>query len=264
MKLGMFQYAPLWEDRQRSRELIAATLPKTGEVTGIDWLIFPEMTLSGFTQNKSRSTLDESDIAYFSRLAVDYNAAVTYGGVVNGKNVSVTIDRHGVQLARYEKIHLFTYANEHESYRPGNTVTDFHLAGFRIRPVVCYDLRFGYLFWEKASDIDAFVVIANWPEVRAHHWRSLLTARAIENQAYVIGVNRVGADPLGNYAGDSCVIDPMGAPLLQCRDGSGLFITEIDPARVCEVRTKYPFLKDRKTMSLPGFRCNTTRNKEKQ
>jgi predicted amidohydrolase len=111
---------------------------------------------------------------------------------------------------------------------------------------VCYDLRFADEFWGLAEDTDAYVVVANWPEARREHWRLLLRARAVENQAYVVGVNRVGRDKTLVYTGDSAVIDPLGVALVECSSGESVVTADIDAATVSATRSTLPFLRDRR------------------
>jgi predicted amidohydrolase len=118
----------------------------------------------------------------------------------------------------------------------------------RVSPFVCYDLRFADEFWAVAPRTDCYLVVANWPASRRHHWRSLLVARAIENQAYVVGVNRVGVDGNGlAYAGDSMIVDPLGEVLASASEIETIVMADIDPAVVADVRARFPFLADRRS-----------------
>lgn len=151
------------------------------------------------------------------------------------------------QLHRYAKIHPFSYAGEHEHYRAGDELVTVDVEGVRTSLFVCYDLRFADEFWQLAAGTDLYVVVANWPERRRRHWQALLLARAIENQAYVIGVNRVGADGSGvTHVGDSVIVDPLGEVLASAAGGEALLVAEVDPAVVAAVRERYPFLRDRR------------------
>lgn len=151
-------------------------------------------------------------------------------------------------VERYDKLHPFTYAGEHEHYAAGAVSPTFVVEGVRITPFVCYDLRFADDWWAKAGETDCYVCPANWPASRRLHWQTLLRARAIENQAYVVGVNRVGTGDGLDYAGDSVVVDPGGAVLAAAEPFAEQVVTaEVDPARVAEVRGAFPFLRDRRT-----------------
>ncbi len=151
---------------------------------------------------------------------------------------------------RYAKIHPFSYAREHERFAAGDAHVTVEVEGVRVSLFVCYDLRFADEFWALAHDTDCYLVVANWPENRREHWRALLVARAIENQAYVIGVNRVGEGGGLDYVGDSRIVDPLGVVLAEATGEAGgeeaVLIADIEPARVAEVRTEFPFLADRR------------------
>jgi predicted amidohydrolase len=146
---------------------------------------------------------------------------------------------------RYAKIHPFTYGREHEHYSAGGDFLTVDVEGTRCSFFVCYDLRFADEFWALAHETDCYVVPANWPAARAGHWVALLQARAIENQAYVVGVNRVGDGGRLHYAGDSMIVDPLGG-FVQAGDGEVTITADVDPERVRTVRAEFPFLQDRR------------------
>ena len=160
-------------------------------------------------------------------------------------NVAVLASPDG-SVHRYAKRHLFSYAGEDTRMAAGSDTLTVDVDGLRTSFFVCYDLRFADDFWHLAPDTDAFVVVANWPAARTRHWRALLVARAIENQAYVVGCNRVGHGGSIDYEGDSLVVDPLGEVLA---DGAGagevILMASLDPAEVARVRGRYPFLADR-------------------
>jgi predicted amidohydrolase len=147
---------------------------------------------------------------------------------------------------RYAKIHPFTYAGEQEHYAPGCVRVVVDVEGVRVGLFVCYDLRFADEFWALAHDVDAYLVPANWPESRREHWRTLLVARAIENQAYVVGVNRVGEGDRLAYVGDSRIVDPLGRVVAEAAGSEALLVADVDPAVVAETRRRFPFLQDRR------------------
>jgi omega-amidase len=148
---------------------------------------------------------------------------------------------------RYAKIHPFTYAGEEEHYAAGADRVVVDVEGVRLGLFVCYDLRFADEFWALAPDVDAYVVPANWPESRREHWRALLTARAIENQAYVIGVNRVGEGDRLTYVGDSRIVDPLGRVVAEVTGTEALLVADVDTAVVTATRARFPFLQDRRS-----------------
>jgi len=147
---------------------------------------------------------------------------------------------------RYAKRHPFSYGREHEHFASGNDTLTVAIGEVRCTFFVCYDLRFADDFWTAAGDTDCYVVPANWPASRRDHWSTLLRARAIENQAYVVGVNRVGRGGKLEYSGDSIIVDPFGENCAEAGNAEQIIAAEIDPARVAQVRDEYPFLQDRR------------------
>jgi predicted amidohydrolase len=148
---------------------------------------------------------------------------------------------------RYRKLHPYSLGGEHEAYRAGDKPLTVEVAGLRVTPFICYDLRFADVFWAAAPDTDLYLVPANWPSPRRHHWQTLLRARAIENVAYVVGVNRVG--PAGDgaeHTGDSCIVDPTGELLATAAGVETVLVADVDPARVAATRERFPFLADRR------------------
>ena len=172
----------------------------------------------------------------------------------------------------YAKIHPFTYGGEGEHYEGGSSLTQVQVEDIRVSLSVCYDLRFPYVFWPLAETTDLYLIPANWPAKRRHHWQSLLVARAIENQAYVAGINRVGTGGGIHYSGDSAIISPLGEticsaspPLAQtdpastpettstppAEAGETILYAEINPEEVAAVRSRFPFIQDRRDIPHP-------------
>jgi predicted amidohydrolase len=151
---------------------------------------------------------------------------------------------------RYRKIHPFSHAGEERFVRPGDQLVTVEVAGFRVSMFVCYDLRFADEFWQLALDTDLYLVPANWPEKRREHWVALLRARAIENQAYVVGVNRVGeAGGEGGrltYSGDSRIVDPLGEELATASRGESVLLADLSTDHVASTRDHFAFLPDRR------------------
>jgi predicted amidohydrolase len=150
------------------------------------------------------------------------------------------------QTHRYRKIHPFTFAREHEHYDAGDEFLTVEVEGVRTTFFVCYDLRFADEFWQTATRTDCYVVVANWPERRRHHWSVLLQARAIENQAYVVGINRVGKGGDLDYQGDSAVIDPFGSVIAAASTDETMLLAEVSAERVADARARFPVLPDRR------------------
>lgn len=146
---------------------------------------------------------------------------------------------------RYEKIHPFTYGGEDKYFRAGDHSVTVDVEGLAVSLFVCYDLRFADRFWELADHTDLYLVPANWPVSRAAHWSTLLEARAIENQAYVVGVNRVGTGGNLTYGGGSRIIGPFGEDLARAGDVETIIYAEATSQHVKDIRAKFPFLVDR-------------------
>jgi len=244
MKVAVVQYDIVWESPTLNKPKIMELLkPIEGEK--IDWLIFPEATLTGFSMNADKTEVSDADIDFFKDIAETFECNVTFGAFKDRKNFLFTFSPSGKIINDYAKMHLFSYAGEHAVYKPGPGQRLLKILDFNIIPSICYDLRFSYLYWDKAVDSDVFLVSANWPEARREHWLTLLKARAIENQCFVIGVNRIGKDPKASYSGDSVVVDPFGRIILDCGKREGVFKAELEKALVANVREMYPFINDR-------------------
>ncbi len=160
-------------------------------------------------------------------------------------NVFVLVAPDGTQH-RYRKIHPFSHADEERYVRAGTEFVTLDIEGLRCSLFVCYDLRFADEFWALAPGSDAYFVVANWPAKRRVHWSSLLRARAIENQAYVVGVNRVGSGGGLDYSGDSAIIDPLGDVLATGAVGETILLADLDSAHVASTRDHFRFLQDRR------------------
>ena len=149
-------------------------------------------------------------------------------------------------MHRYRKIHPFSFGGEEKHFRAGSDLVTVDVEGLRISLFVCYDLRFADEFWQLARDTDVYLVPANWPAKRRLAWTSLLQARAIENQAYVVGVNRVGHGGGIDYVGDSRIVDPLGELLATASGGESMLLADVSAATVRRTREHFPFLQDRR------------------
>jgi len=248
IKFGLVQYNPEWENKLANEAKLKNLLKGISE---IDLLIFPEMTLTGFSM-KSKEFAEElksNTYKFFTWIAKEKKCAIMYGFIEKGKNKSfntlVHLNNQGKIINTYRKIHPFSYSNENLFYGKGKKTVVTKIKGLKIGLSICYDLRFPelYRFYAKEK-VDLIVDIANWPDSRIEHWRTLLKARAIENQCFVVGVNRVGNDPKLNYNGFSSVFDPMGKELVSVADQETVIISEIDGSLVSDIRKKLPFLDD--------------------
>lgn len=248
LKIGLVQYSPVWEDKSGSIEKIKNLLINNDK---LDLMIFPEMTLTGFTMRSEKFSEDLTGESYsfFSTLAKEKKCAVMYGVIEKGKkksfNTLVHLNNQGKIISSYRKIHPFSYSKENIFYGKGKETVITKVKGVKIGLSICYDLRFPELYRFYAKDKALLIVdIANWPDTRIEHWRTLLKARAIENQCYVAGINRVGNDPKLHYNGFSSLFDPMGKEIVAVENEEKIISVEIDKVYVDDVRKKLPFLND--------------------
>ncbi len=249
MKAALVQYSPVFEKVESNREKLDSLLANS--ISDEDLIVFPEMTLTGFTMNPEKYAEEEDgeSLRYFSGIASSFKKHVVAGYIekqkVNCYNTLIHLNREGEISARYRKIHLFSFAGENNHYTPGKRAVETGIDHFNTGVSICYDLRFPELFREYAKKRSSLIIcIASWPAVRAHHWEMLLKARAIENQCFVIGVNRTGRDPLNRYNGCSGVFDPLGDKLVMVEEKEMVISCTLDLSRVDEVRRKYRFLDD--------------------
>lgn len=253
MKVAAIQHDIVWEDPPGNFARLAPRIAAAAD-SGARLAVLTEMYSTGFSMDAEgiAEPVDGPSVQF----VVDQ--AQTHGLWVCGSvpEVQPGDDRPSNCLVlaapdgavhRYRKIHPFTYGGEHEKYAAGDTRVTVDIEGVRCSLFVCYDLRFADEFWALAADTDCYVIVANWPAPRRDHWRTLVRARAIENQAYVVGVNRVGSGGGLDYVGDSRIVDPLGELVAEATDGEAVLMAEVDPARVIEVRAKFPFLADRRT-----------------
>lgn len=251
MEISLFQFNPKWEDKSFNMQRILSILEKYSHVGEI--LLFPEMTLTGFSMNTSSlaEKMCDSTIAFCSAIARKYQTNVFAGMIEkfddNYYNTLIHITPQGNLKNKYRKIHPFSYSSENKYFKAGSNLVVSKVHNWKIGLSICYDLRFPelYRFYAKMG-VDLIIDIANWPDARIEHWSSLLKARAIENQCYIAGVNRVGRDLKLNYNGFSAVFDPMGKEIGTAKSKETILTVKLDKNYVKEVRKKLPFLNDMK------------------
>lgn len=250
MKIGLAQMDIAWENKEGTKKRCVKFFEKALK-QGIDLLIFPEMTLTGFSMevNKIGDRKLET-VKWFSEKSKQYNMCAGFGFVDikdnKGKNnFSVCTPDKG-EISRYIKIHPFSYGEEDKYYLKGEEIKYFNIDDINFSSFICYDLRFPEIFSAAAKNSEAILVIANWPESRREHWIALLKARAIENQSYICAVNRVGEGDGLYYSGDSMVIDPYGKVICTCRDEEKLLTADINKEEVEKCREKFRFKQDRR------------------
>jgi predicted amidohydrolase len=221
---------------------------------GADLIVLSEMFATGFSMRPERTAEDEGGpseqflLAQAAEHGAHVIASLAQRDADGGYRNNAIVAAPDGTVRRYAKLHPFTHSGEHEHYLAGNAFLTTDIDDLRVSVFVCYDLRFADEFWALADATDLYVVVANWPEARAEHWRVLLRARAIENQAFVVGVNRVGSGKNLVYTGDSAIIDPLGRALAECPPGESVVTAEIDAATVSHIRSTLPFLRDRRAM----------------
>ncbi len=250
-----------WEDKTESHRRAAALLDQARPPQG-SLVVLPEMFSTGFSMNVDATA--EGEERPSERFLVDSArrlAACTLGGVVTrwrpgvlAENQAVAFAPDGSELARYTKIHPFSFTGEDRRFARGREVVTFLWGGCTVAPFVCYDLRFPEVFRVAAlRGATVLVVIANWPAPRESHWLALLGARAIENQAYVVGVNRCGRDPQVAYSGRSRIVDPRGRVLAEAGEEAGTIDADLDLDAVLAYRREFPVLADVDPRFVPGI-----------
>lgn len=251
MNVHLVQSDVVWEDHAanhaRIRSLLAASPPAPGSL-----IVLPEMAFCGFSMSVNATAQSDAleDEAFVREIAAQYRSTVTAGVVSRasdgrGANQSVTLSPDGHVLARYTKLQPFAPSGEAECYSAGHELVTFSWNGFKAAPFICYDLRFPEHFRAAVKmGVELFVVIASWPVKRYHHWLTLLQARAIENLAFVIGVNRTGSDPNVTHNGRSVVVSPHGHIIADGGEQERVISACIDVKEVRAWREQFPALRD--------------------
>ncbi len=257
MRLALAQLDVAWEDKNKNKET-ALQFIKHAVTEKVDMILFPEMTLTGFSMNTSFIGENNNEtLEFFKESSSKFNIFIGFGyveGISNSKNkysvVSPPVMHRGVsqdaELVNYTKIHPFSFGTETMFYESGNEIKLFSAFDFTIAPFICYDLRFPEIFQIASKTAGLITVAANWPIERREHWITLLKARAIENQCYIAGINRVGEGNGLNYSGDSMIIDPLGNIISSLYMEEGLVIADICPDEVTKVRRNFRLKEDRK------------------
>ena len=259
----------VWENKKANLDMLSQKIESIKEKTEV--VIFPEMFSTGFSMQPKllAEKMSGETVAWMKKIASSKKVIVTGSAIIeeDGKyyNRLIWMLPNG-EYGAYDKRHLFAFADEHKHYSPGNKRLIAQVKGWKINLQVCYDLRFPV--WarqaapsqpppkgeeqEASLEYDLLIYVANWPERRSTAWKTLLQARAIENQCYVVGVNRVGDD--GNniyYAGDSMIIDPLGEILYHKANEEDVFTYTLQKEKLNEVREKFPFWKDADSFYIP-------------
>jgi omega-amidase len=251
MKVYCVQLDQAWEDKTanyaKAEQLLRQENPEPGSL-----VVLPEMFPTGYSIHIDTTTAEEPEKTevFLAGLARKHSCWVMSGNAEKrespkGANVSITFNPDGKKVCGFTKLHPVPVYNENKYYDRGMEIVTFPCNGFSISPFICYDLRFPEIFRiASLQGADLLVVIANWPAGRINHWLTLLQARAIENQAYVVGVNRCGKDPNLEYPGRSAIFDPQGTCLVDAGGEETIVQAELNPETVMEWRKSFPALDD--------------------
>ena len=264
LRFSIIQTSLFWEDKGANLDLLGQKIMGITEPTEI--IVLPEMFNTGFSMQpeKFAETMDGPSVNWMRRMSAATKSIITGSLIIseNGNyfNRLIWMLPNG-QFGFYDKRHLFAFAGEDQHYTPGNKRLIASVKGWKINLQICYDLRFPV--WarqspaiinndveksssnEMAPEYDVLLYVANWPEKRSHAWKTLLTARAIENQCFTIGVNRVGLD--GNniaHSGNSMIVGPLGEVLYHCAYEEDIFHISLQKEEIDNTRSKFPFWKD--------------------
>lgn len=264
MRIAAVQHDIVWEDRAANFARLAPQVARAAGA-GAELVVLSETFSTGFSMTPGVGEPEGGPSARFLR-----DRAAEHGIWVGGSCPEITDDDDGGgsdaetklpynsfvlagpdgTVHRYRKLHPFTHGGEHERFRAGDGPVTVTIGGLRITPFVCYDLRFADVFWRAAPETDVYLVTANWPAARRLHWTTLLQARAIENQAYVVGCNRVGTAGDGTeHAGDSRIVNPMGELLATAAGVETFVLADVDAAEVAATRDRFPVFEDRRSLA---------------
>jgi omega-amidase len=250
LRIGLCQLDIIWEDKLKNR-IKVKQYTNEASCAGVDLLLFPEMTLTGFSMNTAKTAeANEETIDFFKKQAVINQINIGFGWVEatqsKARNHYSVISSSGTLLSDYIKIHPFSYGGESEFFNPGNKVECFAIDGVGMASFICYDLRFPEIFQAVSNKTDLIIIAANWPETRKEHWKTLLKARAIENQVYIAGVNCVGLKGGLTYSGNSMIIEPEGNIIVEVENREELVIADIMLDKVKAYREQFPLKSDRR------------------
>lgn len=250
MRVAVTQMDIVWENKERNK-LICNKLVSAAAEGGAELIVFPEMTLTGFTMNveyAGEKSLDGGEtVEYFKELSLKYNIDIIFGMVYvfdAPYNLSVLIEKGQIR-SYYKKLHPFSYGGEADYYGKGDNITKVSYKGEKLSMFVCYDLRFPEIFQYASKESKMITVIANWPAARKEQWDTLLRARAIENQAFIIGVNRKGKGGGLEYDSSSAVYSPYGDRITE-RTDKELLYADINISEADSYRKEFPVKKDRR------------------
>lgn len=253
LKIALVQTSLIWEDPQANRNLLEE---KIRRISKADIVVLPEMFTTGFTMQPSvvAESMQGETINWLLKLSEELQIAICGSLIIkdneNYYNRFVFVEPTG-QITHYDKRHTFTLAGEDKVYQRGTEKVIINYKGWKICPLICYDLRFP-VWARNTENYDVLLYVANWPKPRVNAWDALLKARAIENMSYCVGVNRVGTDANAlEYSGHSAVYDSLGATLVDFEDSEdAIKIVELHKDHLSETRNKLRFLNDKDNFNL--------------
>lgn len=264
MKIAACQMNIIWEDKEKNLEKCKNFIHEAKN-NGADVIFFPEMSLTGFSMQVDKTIDHEGKtLQEIKKLASEYKIAVGIGWVGKNKDKAENhysiISHEGACILDYIKIHPFSYAEEDKYFEAGNKLEFCQLNEFNIVAAICYDLRFPEIFQAASMAAEIIIVPANWPAARSKHWEALLMARAIENQAYIVGVNCVGDMGKQDYVGKSQIISPGGDILTDICDAEKILYADVEND-ISSYRTEFPVKNDRrqelyKELKVKKYECN--------
>lgn len=250
MRIALAQMNIEFENKLKNKEKCLNFI-KEAKDKASDLILFPEMTLTGFSMKTNNISEDNNEtLNWFKSKASDYKLFIGFGHVVKEANKCenrfTIVSPKGEELLTYAKIHPFSYSSEDKYYEGGNTIVYTQIEDFNVSPFICYDLRFPEIFQIASKECHLITVAANWPKSRRDNWITLLRARAIENQCYIAGVNVIGFIDGFEYSGDSIIIDPIGNVIAKGEAKEQLIVTNISQKEVMRFRAHFPIKNDRR------------------
>lgn len=250
MRVAAVQMDIAWEDPAENQQRAARLLASAAD-QGAELAILPEMFSTGFSMNAAASAeapggpVERYLSAQARQLGIHILGTRAVHGQARPRNEALVFAPDGALRVRQAKIHPFSYASEHRHFEPGDRLQQANIGPFQLAIAICYDLRFPELFRAHTlRGATLITVVANWPTTRVAAWSHLLISRAIENQCYVVGVNRVGRGGGLDYNGCSAIVDPSGAVLQTAIDSEAVLVADLDPELVTRTRDQLPFLSD--------------------
>lgn len=248
MKIALFQMYIEWENKKQNYKHLESELEEL-QGKNLDLLLLPEMSFTGFSMDIDKTKeADNQTVNQMKEYATRYNVSIGFGWVKDygekAENHYTIVDKDGKIVSDYIKIHPFSYSGEDKKFQSGKQIVSCSFQEIEFSTFICYDLRFPDVFQIASKTADIIIVPANWPQSRSEHWKTLLKARAIENQVYILAINCYGIINNQYYSGDSCVINPNGQVLERLSDTEGIVFYEL-LNDVKKYRNDFPTKKDR-------------------